>query len=91
MSGIQHLQRCHTDLKKSSHPFVTPSGYQNFEKGGFLTFNGEDTGYIYAAVRDKLSIFTSNGFIDNSTLLFELSFGSQATVIDCVYFALNGE
>ena len=90
MAQIQHLQKCHSSTLSKPRALPVPPSFHHFEKGGFLNSSGEDTGYFYTAVRDRLSIFKSCGTVESGTLLHEFSFGSSAVVVDCVYFALNG-
>lgn len=82
----------------------SPLNNEGYEKGSFLIYQGKlfcltflilyfigkDTGYSYAAVGDRLSVFQSNGYMENSTLDFTISFGPDTSVVDCIYFPLSG-
>uniref|UniRef100_A0A914YT43 ELYS beta-propeller domain-containing protein n=1 Tax=Panagrolaimus superbus TaxID=310955 RepID=A0A914YT43_9BILA len=88
--SIKYHQKCYQSPSKVVKTLPTSTAaFQGYEKGSFFTYRGEDTGYFYTATGDRLSIFQSNGYIEDATLSFTIPFGSTANIIDCIYFPLN--
>uniref|UniRef100_A0AC34GCU7 Uncharacterized protein n=1 Tax=Panagrolaimus sp. ES5 TaxID=591445 RepID=A0AC34GCU7_9BILA len=85
--SVKYHQKCYKSPSKEAKTFSTSTAaIQGYEKGSFFTYRGEDTGYFYTTTGDR----QSNGYIEDATLSFTISFGSTAIIIVCIYFPLNG-
>uniref|UniRef100_A0AC35FQ12 ELYS beta-propeller domain-containing protein n=1 Tax=Panagrolaimus sp. PS1159 TaxID=55785 RepID=A0AC35FQ12_9BILA len=88
--SVKYHQKCyHSPSKEPMLLSTSTATAASYEKGCFFTYRGEDTGYFWTATGDCLSVFESNGYIDDATLSFTIAFGSTAKVIHCIYFPLN--